>query len=412
MGGRAKRSGRGGRGKRGGRSGRSGRSKGTEHSVIKEFRKMLEQNPVERMYIAQMIEDIPSGAEYDLYRLSNTEDLLQKLNKLMTKAPEFNDTLLVGTPFSAIILWAMGNPTGIAAFRRKKINNMFKKILKEWSKFLDGPKSRYVLNHGPNGWFSKKALKKIHLSDFQHNKNAKYFGFKSWNDFFTRKLVKGARPIYEPDNDKAIVSGFDCTIYKISYNVKKVSNFWIKDQPYSLRDMLDNDKKYVDMFVGGDIFQAFLNPFNYHRWHSPISGTVIKATVIEGLYFSQRETEDLRDIGKLEVVKWIRQSEDPSDQDRSEGYITHVQTRAIIYIRSDDPKIGVVCVMPVGMVEISSCKILRKIKPGYHLEKGEEIGYFQFGGSTSCLIFQKGVIKQFDKTQGFCRMGSLIATAY
>jgi phosphatidylserine decarboxylase len=68
--------------------------------------------------------------------------------------------------------------------------------------------------------------------------------------------------------------------------------------------------------------------------------------------------------------------------------------------------------MPVGMVEISSCKILPKIKPGYHLEKGEEIGYFQFGGSTSCLIFQKGVIKQFDKTWGFCRMGSLIATAY
>ena len=383
-----------------------------EHSVIKKFRKMLEKNPIERMYIAQMIEDIPPGAEYDQYRLSDTEDLLQKLNKVLTKAPEFDDTLLVGTPFSAIILWAMGNPTGIAAFRRKKINKIFKKVLKEWSKFLDSPKSRYVLNRGAKGWLSKKALEKINMSDFQHNKNAKYFGFKSWNDFFSRKLVKGARPIYEPDNDKAIVSGFDCTIYKISYNVKEVSDFWIKDQPYSLRDMLNNDQKYVDMFVGGDIFQAFLNPFNYHRWHSPISGTVIKATVIEGLYFSQRETEDLRDIGKLGVVKWISQTEDPTDQDRSEGYITHVQTRAIFYIRSDDPKIGVVCVMPVGMVEISSCKILPKIKPGYHLEKGEEIGYFQFGGSTSCLIFQKGVIKQFDKTWGFCRMGSLIATAY
>ncbi len=387
------------------------KTKKKEHAVIKEFRKMLNKNPIDRMYITTMIEQIPPGKKYDAQRLTSTEDLFRKLNNVLTVAPDFNDTLLVGTPLSGIIVWAMGTPMGLGAFRRPKINAMFKKILTEWAKFLNSPASRYVLNDGPNGWFSKKALKKINIDEFKHNPNAKYFGFKSWNDFFTRKLVPGARPIYEPDNTKAIVSGFDCTIYKIASNIKKYSNFWIKSQPYSLMDMLNHEEKFADLFIGGDVFQAFLNPFNYHRWHSPISGTVIKAELVEGLYFSERADENVVNEKGLVFDTWVKRGEDPNDQDASEGYISQVQTRAIYYIKSDDPAIGTVCVMGIGMVEISTCTISKKMIPGYYVDKGEEIGYFQFGGSTSCLIFQKGVIKQFKRKSGFCPMGSLIAIA-
>ena len=49
----------------------------------------------------------------------------------------------------------------------------------------------------------------------------------------------------------------------------------------------------------------------------------------------------------------------------------------------------------VGMVEVSACKIASKVKPGQHLEKGEELGYFQFGGSTHCLVFRPGAIAEF-----------------
>ncbi|MGI8411420.1 MAG: phosphatidylserine decarboxylase [Solirubrobacteraceae bacterium] len=51
--------------------------------------------------------------------------------------------------------------------------------------------------------------------------------------------------------------------------------------------------------------------------------------------------------------------------------------------------------VPVGMSEVSSCLIDSKVTPGYHVEKGEELGYFQFGGSTHCLVFRPGVIAQF-----------------
>jgi phosphatidylserine decarboxylase len=158
--------------------------------------------------------------------------------------------------------------------------------------------------------------------------------------------------------------------------------------------MLNGETKYVDKFVGGTVYQAFLNPFNYHRWHSPINGTIEKAFVQPGLYFTQAEG----------------MGEDPTDQDHSEAYLTNVETRAIIYIRADDKSIGTVCVMPVGMVEISSCNINPRIKPGARVKKGDELGYFAYGGSTHCLIFEPGVIKRFVHKKGtFVKMGQAVA---
>jgi len=104
--------------------------------------------------------------------------------------------------------------------------------------------------------------------------------------------------------------------------------------------------------------------------------------------------------------------QDPTDQDHSEGYIAHVQTRAIFFIEADDAAIGLVCVMPIGMVEISSCIIADKIQPGKRVEKGQELGYSQFGGSTHCVIFRPGVIKEFRITEGMSvNFGQAIAIA-
>ena len=51
--------------------------------------------------------------------------------------------------------------------------------------------------------------------------------------------------------------------------------------------------------------------------------------------------------------------------------------------------------VPVGMSEVSSCMIDPKVTPGDHVGKGEELGYFQFGGSTHCLVFRPGAIADF-----------------
>ena len=68
--------------------------------------------------------------------------------------------------------------------------------------------------------------------------------------------------------------------------------------------------------------------------------------------------------------------------------------------------------MPTGMVEISSCIIGDDIKPNAKVEKGQELGYFQFGGSTHCVIFRPGAIKEFTATKNqIVQFGQEIAIA-
>ena len=363
--------------------------------VMQEFSALIERDPVVRMLVTQMIEQVP--AKYRPHSPASVEQMIYWLNAVLTTAPDYNQTEAVGTPLSAVLMWTMGVPAGFEAYRNASINTMIKKILAAWTVFLNSPASRYVLNTTPNGWQSPAAMKQLQMQDYQYDPKAPYWGFDSWNQFFTRSLAPGARPIDAPADNKVIVAACDSTVYAIEHDVNRQSRFWLKTQPHSLADMLGSAAdEYVDEFVGGSVYQAFLSPFNYHRWHSPLAGTIKRAFVQEGLYLSQANSE----------------GEDPTIQDHSEGYITQVQTRAIIVIEADDRAIGPVVVMPVGMVEISSCVIDPSLAIGAHVAKGQELGYFQFGGSTHCLIFRKGAVKQFSAKKGdFRKVGQQVALA-
>jgi phosphatidylserine decarboxylase len=173
------------------------------------------------------------------------------------------------------------------------------------------------------------------------------------------------------------VNACESAPYRIAKNVKRLDKFWIKSQPYSLEHIMAGDA-LTDKFVGGTIYQAFLSALNYHRWHSPISGKVVKAYVIDGSYYSETLSEGF----------------DPTGENESQGYITELATRALIFIEADNPDIGLMCIMPVGMTEVSSCQIT--VYEGQHVKKGDQLGMFHFGGSTHCLIFGPQVKLDFD----------------
>jgi len=348
------------------------------HPVVVEFQELIATDPVVRMYLSQMITEVPKRKKYRQRHLKSVEQMLTLIDEVLTQAPEYDATALVGVPLNAILDWAMGTPAGFAAFRDDAINAMFKKILDAWREFLSGPDSLYVLNDGPTGWKSPGAAKAIQIDQYEYDPDDAYWGFTSWNDFFTRRLKEGQRPVADPDDDKVIVSACESTPYAIRTGVKKHDRFWLKRQPYSLQDMLANDEA-VDQFVGGTVYQAFLSALNYHRWHSPVSGTIVKAFLKHGTYFSEADVA----------------GEDPAGPNNSQGYITHVATRALFLIQAADPGIGLMCFMPVGMAEVSSCVIAPDIVPGSHVAKGQELGYFQYGGSTHCLIFRPDVIRDF-----------------
>jgi phosphatidylserine decarboxylase len=235
-----------------------------------------------------------------------------------------------------------------------------------------------VLNDSPSGWKCAEARRMVGMEQYQHDPHDEHWGFASWNDFFTRRFKDAERPVASPDDDKVIVSACESTPYGISTDVNRQDRFWIKSQPCSLQDMLADDDA-VGQFVGGTVYQAFLSATNYHRWHSPVAGTIVRAFVVPGTYYSEADSEGT----------------DAVEPTNSQSYLAHVAARAVILIKADDPVIGLVAFVPVGMVEVSSCMIDSKVTPGYHVGKGEELGYFQYGGSTHCLVFRPGAIAEF-----------------
>jgi phosphatidylserine decarboxylase len=348
------------------------------HPAVEEFRELISGDPIVRLLITQMIEQVPHTKPYTRRHLESVDHMLLLIDEVIRRAPEYNETGFVGVPLHAVIDWCMATPAGFAAFRNDSVNAAFRRILKAWCEFLCSPESLYVINDSPRGWKCASARKTTGIEQFQYKPREKHWGFASWNDYFTRRFKPGRRPIAAPDDEKVIINACESTPYALKTNVKREDRFWIKEQPYSLQDMLAGDES-ADQFVGGSVYQAYLDAHNYHRWHSPISGTIKKAFVREGTYYSETEPE----------------GQNPDGMKLSQGYLAHVATRAIILIEADDPAIGLACLMPVGMVEVSSCVIHPEIRPGHRVQKGEEVGYFQYGGSTYCLIFQPGAIASF-----------------
>jgi phosphatidylserine decarboxylase len=355
------------------------------HPVIADFQDLIESDSELFMLFNQMFEQVPRKPPYNKDptgqpQVRDYRHMLQLLNALLTHAPEYDQTGLVGCPINTIFDWSMGTAAGFAAFLNERVNARLKEVLNAWGRFLSSSDSTYVLSQHPHkGWFGTDAQTAMPNFDkeFKCDPGEPHHGYKSWDDFFTREFRPGVRPVARPDDDAIIVNACESAPYRIARHVKQHDRFWIKSQPYSIAHMLANDP-LAPLFAGGTVYQAYLSPLSYHRWHSPVSGTVIKAYVKDGTYYSEAPSEGF----------------DPAGPNDSQAYITEVATRALIFIEADNPDIGLMCVLPVGMAEVSTCQITAY--EGQRVRKGDQIGMFHFGGSTHCLIFRPSVNLEFD----------------
>lgn len=344
-------------------------------SAVADLARLIERDGIVRMYVDEMIDQVP--AEHKT--IQNIPELLEALNHISSTAPLYNPDPKKRNffPMSSLFVYMMMTTAGEAAFRNDAFNSALRKILQDWCSFLDSSDSQYVLNTGEYGWLSPSAYEYNKLEEFViPDKSAPHWGFESYNAYFHRQIKAECRPISKPDDPKVIVSANDGTVYKIAREVKALDQFWLKGQPYSLLNMLNNSV-YTERFVGGDVFQSFLSGADYHRWRSPIDGVVRFTEVVNGLMFSNAESAGY----------------DPTAGTYSQGYEASVNTRGLVFIESPDPVIGMVCVIPIGITEISSVVI--QVKNGDRVKKGDELGCFSYGGSTMCLVFQRGAINHF-----------------
>ncbi|KAI8821657.1 Phophatidylserine decarboxylase-domain-containing protein [Fimicolochytrium jonesii] len=389
------------------------------HPVIQEFKDLIDNNTRLYLLFSGMFEEIPKKQPYTMdpsgnhKQVRDYEHMLQVLNHILTVAPHWNDKSqkvgMVGTPIGAVLDWPMGTPSGYAAFLDPEVNKMLKKVLNEWGRYLTTEESAAVLGNDQFGWFSEHGKHDLEITAnlgeenaaarkkfedlFVCDPSAKYHGYKSWDDFFTRQFREGARPVASPDDDDVIANACESKPYNVSKNVQARDRFWNKGQQYSVLDMLAHDP-LAEKFIGGTVYQAFLSALSYHRWHAPVSGTVKKAYVVDGTYYSEPLFEGVGDPNGDHHDIDIRQ------ESISQGYLTATATRALIFIESDNPRIGLMAFLGIGMVEVSTCEIT--VKEGQKVKKGDQIGMFHFGGSTHCLMFRKGV-----ELEGFPEIGKI-----
>ncbi|MFQ2428747.1 phosphatidylserine decarboxylase family protein [Aeromonas caviae] len=345
------------------------------------------------------------------------DEFLQLLNGIMTTAPEaYQDVQtqepagLIGFPINALLNWPMATAAGYDFFANALVNQQLRKILGYWADFLQSSASRYVLTESVSpldrqtlivpwlGEVAKREMVKVAQGALGAGDNPtperfegifhtapgeEYEGFASWDDFFTRRFCPGVRPVTAPDDDSVIANACESAPLQVVTGVRRQDAFWLKGQPYSLDNLLDFDPRAA-AFEGGTLYQAFLSALSYHRWHSPVSGTVRSVKVVNGSYYLANRHQGFDSPA----------GPDPSAPNQSQPFLTAVATRALIFIEADNPKIGLMCVVPVGMAEVSSCEVT--VQPGQRIAKGEQLGMFHFGGSTHCLLFRPGVELAFD----------------
>ena len=208
--------------------------------------------------------------------------------------------------------------------------------------------------------YSRKYIKgfvkrhKMDLSDYLVPTG----GFMSFNDFFYRKLKPGARPLGE-----GLVSPADGRAVAFA-TIDEHTHFFIKGSEFDLRHFLD-DEKLADQFKGGSMLIVRLAPVDYHRYHFPVAGIAGPSIPIKGWYYS---VSPIALKGNLEIFL----------QNQRE------------YCLIDTPDMGQVLMCEVAATSVGSMK--QTYTTG-KIEKGQEKGYFAFGGSTVVLLMEKGKVK-------------------
>ena len=183
--------------------------------------------------------------------------------------------------------------------------------------------------------------------------------FNNFNDFFTRKLKDDARPV--DTSSTIVVSPADGKI--LAFADISNTDFIIKGYRFDVTSFLNNPElaqKYQD----GALLIFRLAPMDYHRFHFPVSGNVSPNKKIDGDYYS---------VNPFALRK------------KAEIFCLNKREYTIL----SNPMFGEVVMAEVGATMVGS--IVQTFK-GITVNKGEEKGYFKFGGSTVVLLFEKSKI--------------------
>eukprot|EP00258_Populus_trichocarpa_P027084 XP_024443103.1 phosphatidylserine decarboxylase proenzyme 2 isoform X2 [Populus trichocarpa] len=189
--------------------------------------------------------------------------------------------------------------------------------------------------------------------------------FKTFNEFFVRELKPGTRPVASMERDDVAICAADCRLMAFK-SVEDGQRFWIKGRKFSVQGLLGKET-YSSAFADGTLVIFRLAPQDYHRFHSPVSGTIEKFVKIPGCLYT---------VNPIAV--------------NSKYCNVFTENKREVSIIST-AHFGKVAFVAIGATMVGSITFSKKA--GDHVKKGDEYGYFSFGGSTVICVFEKDAIE-------------------
>lgn len=201
----------------------------------------------------------------------------------------------------------------------------------------------------------KPFIREFHIDSLEFVEPVE--AFRSFNDFFIRKLKKEVRPFAQGQD--VLIMPADAR-YLVFPNIAQADGFWVKGKKFSLKELLQDDA-LAARFKAGAMAMARLCPVDYHRFHFPCDGVPGTPRLINGPLYSVNPLALKHNIAIISQNKRM---------------ITVVESKVF----------GSILYIEIGATNVGS--IHQTFTPGQPCAKGDEKGYFSFGGSCLVLLFE------------------------
>lgn len=289
-------------------------------------------------------------AKADLPGIATLDDFYAHVDDTFRWVPVESTTMVKEfRPF----FYIMGQSEALKANRQ--VEDWIKHFVRSFGQYLDTPASIAHIDQ-----FTSDP--DFHIDDFYQGPS----GWLTFNQFFARQVRPGKRPIDGMSDGVTIVAPADSTMQSIE-PITDEATIVVKDVTYTIDELLAGSA-FADAFAGGTFVHAYLSVADYHRFHTPFAGKVLEAKIIPGFTF----------------IDFVKAEDGSLDAVDGTGYQWR-QERGLVILETED--LGLVAVLPIGMGQVSG--VVVTAQEGAELFKGQEFGYFQFGGSDVIVLFQK-----------------------
>ena len=375
------------------------------HPVVQELVELIRQNQWEERF-DQAVQSAREWRIPGLKDIHNLHDYLSYINGLLFWVPTENEGGREVYDHICKFYFVLDQPTVRelqnavvplpAAAPLTPLSAWMVRYAQAMGEFLDTPESLT-----PESLQSIFDSPNYNMSDYLVPRGG---GWASFNQFFARNFKPGRRPVAAVADSQVIVSPADAT-FAGQWEIRPESGVTVKNLHWQVSELLEGSP-YRDRFVNGMFMHAFLNTTDYHRQHAPVGGTVLEARVIPGQAYLEVVPEKVETGPDNQHHHRLRMHRAFNAPD-SAGY-QFAQARGLVVL---DTPIGLVAVLPIGMAQVSSVVVTAEV--GVTLRKGEEISYFQFGGSDIIVLFEARSNVSFTAQPNVhYKMGTRIAQAF